>query len=387
MTRQETILAFIKNILTNRGTQDSEPIEHLFSNGYCYYFALILKDAFGGEIVWPKYYGHIVWYDTIDNVCYDAHGVNDAHCERDLVPIRVLTEGNLMAFKHTDERIELTPEDMYIQQGLVNEYEFSHGQPLSRYIDDEVQYFNIVKLSNDRTYAYDLRSSTIHMLAPSGFTDFIIDNNLDANKLSWIRRMTDHLEESQVISNKRIDKLQTRRECVTMKFSLNELEKISREASMYKVEGEFPVKFTEFGEWVMKYVWLSTKIIFKIKNDCYGGPAANKMEMELDSPGGHWLPTANTDGDFLVKFSDKNVVSCTASGGVSGMVFTCVLEEDQSTDTEPKRSISDIAKDPYITLKAVLLGIPMEEIESRLRNQFGDETALDNEEIVQAFNS
>lgn len=327
-----------------------------------------------------------MWHDTINNVCYDAHGINNAHCEQDLIPINVLSDINLMAFKHLDESLEITVDDMYAEQGLINEYEFHKGWPLSRYIDDEVQYFNIVKLSNDRTYTYDLRSSTIHMLAPSGFTDFIIDNNLDADKLSWIMRVTDHLEESQVISNKWTDKSQTRRECVTMKFSLNELEKISREASMYRVEGEFPVKFTEFGEWVMKYVRLSNKIIFKIKNDCYGGPAANKMEMELDSPGGHWLPTANTDGDFLAKFSDKNVVSCTASGGVSGMVFTCVLEEDQSTDTEPKRSISDIAKDPYITLKAVLLGIPMEEIESRLRNQFGDETALDNEEIVQAFN-
>lgn len=186
MTRRETILTFINNILTNRGTQESEPTERLFSNGYCYYFALILKDAFGGEIMWPKYYDHIVWLDTVDNVCYDAHGVNDAHCEQDLVPIRVLTEANLMAFKHTDERIELTPEDMYIQQGLVNEYEFSQGQPLSRYIDDEVQYFTISKIANNATYIYDIVTSTLHLLTPFGFDDFITDNNLDASKLSWI---------------------------------------------------------------------------------------------------------------------------------------------------------------------------------------------------------
>lgn len=55
------------------------------------------------------------------------------------------------------------------------------------------------------------------------------------------------------------------------------------------------------------------------------------------------------------------------------------LEEEDA----PKRSVHDIANDPVIMLKAVMLGIPAEDVENRLNQLFGDETTLTNNEIIE----
>ena len=55
----------MKYFSTRTEDKVSNPIASLFTNGFCYYFAVILKDAFNrGEICWHKNYGHIVWRDV-----------------------------------------------------------------------------------------------------------------------------------------------------------------------------------------------------------------------------------------------------------------------------------------------------------------------------------
>ena len=61
-------------------------IYELFQQGYCYYFALMLKDAFGGEMMWHKFHSHIVWQDE-NGVCYDSMGVFEDYDKDDIVPL------------------------------------------------------------------------------------------------------------------------------------------------------------------------------------------------------------------------------------------------------------------------------------------------------------
>jgi hypothetical protein len=59
---RKDVIEFIADITGYNTTvlDGGEAIEELFSSGYCYYFALMLKDAFGGEICWHKNYSHIL---------------------------------------------------------------------------------------------------------------------------------------------------------------------------------------------------------------------------------------------------------------------------------------------------------------------------------------
>lgn len=43
-----------------------------FTNGYCYQFAIILQERFGGEIFYDYIIGH--FYILIDNLYYDIRG-------------------------------------------------------------------------------------------------------------------------------------------------------------------------------------------------------------------------------------------------------------------------------------------------------------------------
>lgn len=50
-------------------------VEKVFRNGYCYYFAIMLKDAFNrGEVCMTYDHKHVVWIDD-DNVAYDISGM------------------------------------------------------------------------------------------------------------------------------------------------------------------------------------------------------------------------------------------------------------------------------------------------------------------------
>lgn len=88
-------------------------IDHLFSAGYCYYFATMLKTAFGGRICWVQDLGHIVWADCDENctfeelqnnVVYDITGVFMDY-ER-LWPIEYLGDA-LINFLHNGKSLHI----------------------------------------------------------------------------------------------------------------------------------------------------------------------------------------------------------------------------------------------------------------------------------------
>lgn len=64
----------------------STSIEKLFTNGFCYYFAVMLHDAFGGTIVWHKGHKHILWMDE-NGIVYDIFGVYDGDIKENFIPI------------------------------------------------------------------------------------------------------------------------------------------------------------------------------------------------------------------------------------------------------------------------------------------------------------
>ena len=187
MSRKEQILKFIDNFVTNLHRQESSPITSLFGNGYCYYFALILRDAFGGEIVWPKYHGHIVWHDINDNLCYDIYGLYTDWTDTDLIPMSVLGPTNLAAFKHIDESSVLTDDELFAEQGRVNAYEYLRGWNLSRYIEGDVIEFPIKRTCDEVSYVYDIESATLITVSQAGLQTFAQDNDIPVENLSWIK--------------------------------------------------------------------------------------------------------------------------------------------------------------------------------------------------------
>ena len=92
------VINFIANIIF-KPSCDRESIINLFENGYCYYFAVILKTAFNrGEICWHRNFGHIVWKDD-DDTPYDINGPFYDYKEGDLLPVEKLG-GLLIDFMH-----------------------------------------------------------------------------------------------------------------------------------------------------------------------------------------------------------------------------------------------------------------------------------------------
>ena len=116
---REDVLTFIANILYQQGPDNIETIRSLFMSGYCYYFALMLKDAFGGEIYWHKGFGHIVWKDSRDDIYYDADGVFYEYNDGDVVPASILNE-SIEIFKHRgrDSRISDDMEKTAKEMGI-----------------------------------------------------------------------------------------------------------------------------------------------------------------------------------------------------------------------------------------------------------------------------
>ena len=67
------VVTFIADILYDGRNKDGS-IRSFFRAGYCYYFAAMLKDAFGrGTLCVAEPYGHIVWMDE-DGCAYDIEG-------------------------------------------------------------------------------------------------------------------------------------------------------------------------------------------------------------------------------------------------------------------------------------------------------------------------
>ena len=80
-----------------------ENAHDLFANGYCYYFAIMLQEAFHrGIICWHRNHGHIVWEDNT-GIAYDIDGVFTDYNEGDLLPVDESLEGLIVDFKHNGE--------------------------------------------------------------------------------------------------------------------------------------------------------------------------------------------------------------------------------------------------------------------------------------------
>lgn len=175
MSRQTEVIDFINRFIDGR-----DAIQERFSNGYCYYFAKMLEEAFGGEVVWPKYYSHIVWHDTKDNICYDVIGEYRNWSEEDLIPIQYLTERNLDGFKHVKPSAALTTEEIAEQMNRVNEYEVSKGYPITRYINNEVVEYPIKSFQRSGVYRFDVKTATLIATSTSAVQQFISDNKIGA---------------------------------------------------------------------------------------------------------------------------------------------------------------------------------------------------------------
>ena len=94
-----------------------------FMNGYCYYFAIMLKDAFNrGDICWCAPYGHFVWMDT-DDVPYDICGVNHDDCDY-YIPISYIGDG-VNDFKHVIGKV-FNADDKFIKD-CIEKYKKDKG--------------------------------------------------------------------------------------------------------------------------------------------------------------------------------------------------------------------------------------------------------------------
>ena len=96
----KNILRFIGKILYHSGVENLQVIYDLFIQGYCYYFAKMLEDAFpGGEIYQAYPYGHIVY--VYDGIPYDINGICDYDVsDEDFIPISKI---NISDFKYNEK--------------------------------------------------------------------------------------------------------------------------------------------------------------------------------------------------------------------------------------------------------------------------------------------
>ena len=129
---RKDILEFIWDFITPTSVKFDDGQEVLasqFAAGYCYYVALILKDAFGGEMMWIKGRGHIIWHDIENDELYDSNGVYQPDISADgsgePVPLSFL-EGDLESFRHRGHDFDVRNEiDKYCNENSVSEAELT----------------------------------------------------------------------------------------------------------------------------------------------------------------------------------------------------------------------------------------------------------------------
>lgn len=127
------VIAFIECFIGNSTftDHDKEVIRKTFMNGYCFYFAYMLKIAFGrGQLCWAAPHSHIVWVD--DNGCpYDVEGVCATEALH-FIPIEYLgdfIEGFMHnRFEDEDEPLIFDDEEMW---DVIHKYEDEHELPRS----------------------------------------------------------------------------------------------------------------------------------------------------------------------------------------------------------------------------------------------------------------
>lgn len=100
----KTVIQFITEAITSVDRKNSDDVLYdFFHAGYCYYFSLMLKEAFGrGQICWCAPYGHICWQDE-NGVGYDIGGICDSECDF-YIPVSYIKEG-LLDFLHIPGKV------------------------------------------------------------------------------------------------------------------------------------------------------------------------------------------------------------------------------------------------------------------------------------------
>ena len=112
-----TVLYFIAEMRSHLSDEGDEQMYKLFTAGYCYYFAVMLKAAFDrGHICVAAPFGHIVWVDEND-IAYDYNGVNVRYeC---LIPVEALGNG-LEDFLHVKGKTHTNTQEEI--QALMDKY-------------------------------------------------------------------------------------------------------------------------------------------------------------------------------------------------------------------------------------------------------------------------
>ena len=111
-----SVIKFIDEVtdFPDRQGNVGEHIDHLFCAGYCYYFANMLKLAFGGKVCWVEDRSHIVWADCDENcsweelqnaTVYDITGIFDDY-ER-IWPVEYLGD-TIVSFMHNGKEFHLS---------------------------------------------------------------------------------------------------------------------------------------------------------------------------------------------------------------------------------------------------------------------------------------
>ena len=91
------VLNFIADIAFKPNC-DAESTRLLFRTGYCYYFAVMLKDAFNRGKVCAAYpISHFVWVDD-NGIPYDIEGIYEGSAE-DYIPIEYFNIEDYLGFK------------------------------------------------------------------------------------------------------------------------------------------------------------------------------------------------------------------------------------------------------------------------------------------------
>lgn len=115
----EDVANFISKFINYTGfVDDLGLLQTIFTNGYCYYFAVMLKAAFErGEVCLCYPYGHICWVDD-DGVPYDIYGICISEADH-FIPVKFLSK-HLNNFKHNgDEIVNLSEEE---KQDILKRY-------------------------------------------------------------------------------------------------------------------------------------------------------------------------------------------------------------------------------------------------------------------------
>lgn len=157
------VLEFIWDITTPcsiKSKDGQEVLTSQFASGYCYYFALILKDAFDGEMMWVKGRGHIVWCDTDNHVCYDSWGVYQVDISRDGSGEPVTLEllgSDLESFRHRGHDFDVQNEiKEYCNKNNITEDELTekvcNSFPPERRIFTEPNVGDLYRLWNEWAY-------------------------------------------------------------------------------------------------------------------------------------------------------------------------------------------------------------------------------------------